>query len=276
MATFGNIGEFNERQEPWSQYVDRLNEYCIANGIENAAKKRAILNSVVGAPTYKLISSLFAPAKPSEKSFDEIVELLTEHYTPAKSAIMYRFHFHRRHKENSENIGAYVASLRHIARDCKFGETLNERLRDQLIFGVNNRKIQNSLLAQGDDLTMSKALELAQNMESAFANTKILAGSSDRDLASSSAHVDSVGYSGNPHRRRHGNNRPHQSKPLQSVHSRIWSESTVCPVKDFFVVSVALRMLSVNAQPTIRNVLIVMAYIIMPNIVQSQVQPAGC
>ncbi len=40
-----------------------------ANDVKDAGKQRAILFSVCGADTYKLISSLVAPAKPGDKTF---------------------------------------------------------------------------------------------------------------------------------------------------------------------------------------------------------------
>ena len=62
------------------QFHQRL---CIsrekANDVFDAAKKQAIFLSVVGDKTYKLISDLATPKKPTEKSFKELVELLTTH-----------------------------------------------------------------------------------------------------------------------------------------------------------------------------------------------------
>jgi len=39
MATFGQVGAYKEGQEEWKQYVE---QYLIANGVENDAKKCAI------------------------------------------------------------------------------------------------------------------------------------------------------------------------------------------------------------------------------------------
>jgi hypothetical protein len=176
MATFGAIGEYSEHTEQWATYTDPLSEYFAANEIENATRKRAILNSVVGATTYKLISDLLSPQKPNEATFSEIVELLKLHFVPAKSVIVCRFTFHKRHRLTQECIGDYLAALRAIAQDCGFGDTLNERLRDQLVIGVNYIRIQNSLLTQGDTMDFKKAKELAQSMELAAAHAKVLAG----------------------------------------------------------------------------------------------------
>ena len=57
MATFGSIGEFKEEDGTWSQYIERMEHYFLANTIADAGKRRAILLSVCGASVYKLISS---------------------------------------------------------------------------------------------------------------------------------------------------------------------------------------------------------------------------
>ena len=48
MATFGQVGAFKEGREEWKQYVEWLEQYLIANGVEDAVKKRAIFLSTIG------------------------------------------------------------------------------------------------------------------------------------------------------------------------------------------------------------------------------------
>ena len=43
-------------QEEWVEYAERLENYFIANDIEDEAKRQAILLNGVGASTYRLIS----------------------------------------------------------------------------------------------------------------------------------------------------------------------------------------------------------------------------
>ena len=66
-VAFGKISPFNPSQDEWPLYVERLGHMFEANEITDAAKKRAIFSSVIGAGNYKLLSSLVAPAKPGDK-----------------------------------------------------------------------------------------------------------------------------------------------------------------------------------------------------------------
>jgi hypothetical protein len=127
-------------------YTERLQQYFIANDIESAAKKRAVLISKVGGQTYQLIKNLLAPEKPMDKSLEEI-EVVRKHHHPQPSVI----------------VSTYVAELRKLSEHCNFND-LNERLRDQLVWGIKDQRVQRRLLGE-QDLTFAKALELAQAAE---------------------------------------------------------------------------------------------------------------
>ena len=70
-------------------------------------------------------------------------------------------------------MATYIAELRHLAEHCEFGSTLNEMLRDRLVCGVEEPKIQRRLLAE-PNLPFDKAFELALASKSADKNAKDL------------------------------------------------------------------------------------------------------
>ena len=74
MATYGNVGEFKESEESWTQYTERLEQYFAENEIKDAKKQRAILLSVCGSKTYGLIRDLLQPQKPGDVVLKEILE----------------------------------------------------------------------------------------------------------------------------------------------------------------------------------------------------------
>ena len=47
----GLIGEFDNTQEDWDSYVERVSLYLVANDIEDGAKKRVTLLTVCGPKT---------------------------------------------------------------------------------------------------------------------------------------------------------------------------------------------------------------------------------
>ena len=57
MTLIGKIEEYNEN-DSWMEYNKRLEHYLVANEITDNNKKRAVLLSVRGTKTYKLIRNL--------------------------------------------------------------------------------------------------------------------------------------------------------------------------------------------------------------------------
>ena len=60
----------------------------------------------------------------------------------------------------------FVAQLRQLSEHCQFGDTLSDMLRDRIVCGINDQRIQWRLLAESD-LTLTKAMALSLAMESA-------------------------------------------------------------------------------------------------------------
>ena len=173
MAAHGNIAEFDRRAEDWAAYCERLEQYFLANDVGDADKQRAILLSVCGAGTYQLIRNLAAPARPSEKSFEDIVKLVQEHHNPPPSAIIQRYRFHSRSQKEGESIAEFVAELRKLSEHCQFKDALDAMLRDRVVCGVRDARVQRTLLAK-PDLTFKMAFTLAQAAEVAEQNAKDL------------------------------------------------------------------------------------------------------
>ena len=71
MALFGSIGEFLESQESWAQYTERLEQFFIANDIQNE-KKASILLSTIGPAAFRTIGNLVAPAKPADETYAQM------------------------------------------------------------------------------------------------------------------------------------------------------------------------------------------------------------
>ena len=93
-AQFGQVNEFDPQVDDWTHYVERLDYYFVANDITNAEKKRAVLLSVVGATTYRLLRNLIAPAKPDEKTYKELVDAVKGHYCPKPSETVQRYNLY--------------------------------------------------------------------------------------------------------------------------------------------------------------------------------------
>ena len=94
MSTFGKINAFNVKDGDFNEYNERLEQYFVANNIEDASQKRAIFITVIGDEAYSLLRSLLAPEKPNTKSCEELAQTLLEHLKPKELVIAQRYKFY--------------------------------------------------------------------------------------------------------------------------------------------------------------------------------------
>ena len=103
MMSIGKIEAFDETTDNWDAYVERVEQYFIANEIKKE-KQAALILSLMGNKTFIFLRSLCAPEKPSSLSFDAIFAILQQHLCPKPLLIAERFRFHKHHQLESETV----------------------------------------------------------------------------------------------------------------------------------------------------------------------------
>jgi len=137
----GVIGNIDKNVEQWSSYTERFEYFLQANAIEGEKIVPTFL-SVMGAKTFTLLHSLVQPAKPGEKTYAEIVAMLSAHYSPKSLVIAERFRFHKINQEEGETVTMFVAALKKLSEHCEFSDVLNDTIRDRLVCGLRSKAIQ--------------------------------------------------------------------------------------------------------------------------------------
>ena len=103
----GKIEAFDETNNDWNAYVERVEQYFFANEIKDN-KQVAVMLSLMGNKMYGLLRNLAAPAKPSSLSFKTIVETLQKHLSPRPLLIAERFRFHKKNQFEGETVSSYL------------------------------------------------------------------------------------------------------------------------------------------------------------------------
>ena len=127
----------------------------------------------MGPAPYKVLRNQISPDQPDEKTFPELVEVLTKHYNPQQSETLQRYKFKQRIRKPGETVATLVAELRSIAEFCNFGASLEDTLRDQIMCGINEDGIQQKLFAE-KTLTYQRALEIFRGLGTAAKSVKEL------------------------------------------------------------------------------------------------------
>ena len=102
MATMGKLGKFRTEVEDWSQYVERMEFYFVANSVTGDAKKKAAFLSAIGPSTYILLRSFIAPTTVQDEDLAGLITALWNHFEPQPSAIVQRAKFYSRSRERRQ------------------------------------------------------------------------------------------------------------------------------------------------------------------------------
>ncbi len=179
MASIGSMEAFSPEKESIECYVERLEQYLLANEIDDADIRKATLLTVLGATVYAVLRNLLSPNPPSTKTYDELVETLKAYYSPKPLVIGERYRFWKRDQEPGETVATYIVVMRKLASTCSFGLFLDEALRDRIVCGLRNDVCRRRLLCE-DRLTLKRTIDMAHAMELAEKNSMELSGHGGR------------------------------------------------------------------------------------------------
>ena len=83
----------------------------------------------------------------SKKEPKEVYDALKNIFRPESNATMSKFQFRSLKQKSDQNVDFFLADLRLALPECQYPTDMeNDILKDQFIFGVNNKEIQDSLL----------------------------------------------------------------------------------------------------------------------------------
>ena len=151
-----------------TEYIERDEQYFIANYVTYEKKQTAIFLTVFGNETYSLSRNLLEPESPARKTVKILSETLTDHLKPQPIIIAEGYKFYCRDQSENETITEYLAELRKLTLKCGIKNFLYQALRDRFVCGLQNNSIRRRLLA------LKSAIELAKTMKNADLETQII------------------------------------------------------------------------------------------------------
>ena len=145
-------------------YAERFRFYLQAKKIVNAELRRAEFCAKVGQRTFNLLRDLVAPASIHDKSFDELIGILSDHFAPKANKFKCRFKFNSRDRRPGEDFATYLANLKNLSSVCDFGANLEDRLVERIICGVQNEELLGKLL-ELEGLTYTMCVQRCVNFD---------------------------------------------------------------------------------------------------------------
>ena len=106
----------------------------------------------------------FSWAEGEKEDPGKVLGKYEEYVSPRKNKRVSRFRFHQRVQKEDESFDTFLKDLRLLAMDCQFHDT-EDILIDGIINGSRHKKVQERLLYEGQELTLTKSIQIARQFE---------------------------------------------------------------------------------------------------------------
>ena len=162
--------------EQWETF-ERHAGLVFSGPLKGKEEKVSFLLLLVGDKGWDIRHTWTDISDADSKKLDTFYKRFKEHVQPTLNPIFARYQFNNE-KQGLESVDSFITRLRLKARDCEF-ENQDAMIRDKLIFGTNSDKIREKLINVGRELTLTKAIQIAQSHEYAQEQMREMSKSDD-------------------------------------------------------------------------------------------------
>lgn len=171
MALYGTIDPYIPGTS-FSNYIEHIEYFFSSNNVPDERKKDLFM-TFAGMPTFEELKLLYPSTDLKTLTYSEITKKLKERFDKVDNELVSRYKFRCRKQGPSESNENFILAVKLLAESCDFGEFRDTAIRDQLLFGLSDRKLQKRLLSE-DELTLRtteriiKSSEIAVNQADAI------------------------------------------------------------------------------------------------------------
>lgn len=148
----------------WRLFKQQFKIFVSAAGLERLSetRKAAILLNCAGNKVQELYFNVLKTEETVK--YDQLLKSLDEYFEPKQNELISTFIFHKRCQEEGENFDLFYTDLRKLIKTCNYKEQEERMLRDRIVLGVHNKKLQRKLL-EVNDLKLQKAIDMCRASE---------------------------------------------------------------------------------------------------------------
>ncbi|XP_036348039.1 uncharacterized protein K02A2.6-like [Rhagoletis pomonella] len=164
MSIFGSVPRFDFKENIWSVFQSQLDQFFIANNIEDEKQKKAIFLNALSEKAYVLLKNIMNPLSLDgvAVTYSQCIVAMSSHFKPVASEFPERFKFYQSTKKSTESINDWAARVRSLAVGCSFGNHLEMAIRDKFIMGLEAGPAKDKIFLEKENtLTLEKAISIA-------------------------------------------------------------------------------------------------------------------
>lgn len=194
-------------RENWRKFKRNYDIFAAAIGMDDVNKTDAVkintfLNAI-GPEAVEVFDTLTLTA-PERQSYASVTKALADFCGSQQNEVYERWVFYNRNQKEGEPFDSFLMDIKILVKSCEFGDALEVMLRDRIVMGIRDEKLQLKLI-KTTGLTYNSAVvecrtaEASQKQQQEMSKTRevnVLKGESTQS-SSSSYTQNSKGYKGN-------------------------------------------------------------------------------
>ena len=126
--------------------------------------KSSLLLHCIGEQAREVYNIFNFSTTADSMKLEKNLEQFEAYFNPRKNITYSRFKFFTSHQETGQSFHDYMTELRKLSRDCELEGLRELLLRDILIIGLNDKKLQEHLLRESN-LDLNKTVEICRIVE---------------------------------------------------------------------------------------------------------------
>lgn len=160
-----SMRKFDSQSDRWDVYSERLETYFATLGCVSDDAKRLLLLNQLDDQAYEVTRSMCAPANPTTKTYNELCNILNQHFVPQIVVFRERKKFYAISKKDDESVVEWLTRIRRSAMNCEFGDSLDKILLDKFVTNLSGKCFERLSEEKATELSLSRAVELAVKYE---------------------------------------------------------------------------------------------------------------
>lgn len=156
----------HEAHVEWPKWKKNFNIYKVAAGISKKKKNEqlAIFLHIIGEDAREVFDTFETEGEVTE--LDKAIELFDVFYKQKINECVEAYKFNIREQKVGETFGEYLSALRKLSENCNFGAMKDRLIRDRVVAGIVDKKLQEKFLSE-TDLTLERVIDLTKKYQAA-------------------------------------------------------------------------------------------------------------
>ena len=151
----------------WTRWAKQFETFYTAAELSGKDKKVqiAILLNAAGAEAQEVHDQFTWALTEDKEDYQTVLKKFDSYCRPRKNLVYERYCFYTRDQCEEEPVDKWVKDLRVIAKKCEFETQEDSMIRDRIVLGVHDKRVQERML-RDSNLDLTKATELCRAAES--------------------------------------------------------------------------------------------------------------